>query len=432
MGHDKWKLFIHSYITRNIRDGHLSEALTNALKIKDMPGVAAQISLIYEGMGNLGEARVIQEEHHNSLLEHFSNQPSEESAFELILSFIARSRIQKRSGEVEEALSFLNQAYIIITSIIATSFLAEDTELLIIKSIICQDICESLLQQQAIEEAYQYCKEFNELIIRINTARPNETIIKSKLSTSYLFLGDYFYWKEEYNISLQYYLQANEIAKEIVTLNEDDSEYMTTLGLSFEKLGNVYDRLNDIPLSISCYEDYCRLMDALFRKHSDSSIFNFNLITSLQGVGLQYFRNMNYVKAMEYYDKCLPLIIQYEDQFTEVPEIKRAKAILYQHYGNLHNDRGDMKNAELNYIKMYMMFHELNIEFPNNRLYRDNYAFASCIWGLFQKEYSGKKAAFPYLINAQSIWTQLVNEFPLSVDYKHKLERILEINDELG
>ncbi len=217
--------------------------------------------------------------------------------------------------------------------------------------------------------------------------------------------------------ALPYFIEYNELFKQLFDENPDNESVKTSLAISYSKLGDVYQELGKYKESLNFFEKECELFSQLYSDNPQSANVKNGLAISYSKIGSAYQNIGEYNKAIQYIELDLKLTKELNEADQLNRNVKNALAVSYERLGDIYQALGQHEKA-LHFFRLReQIAKELYEIEPENNLFVEGFAISKYKLAITLKNLNNKESE-KYFNEWENLLKALNQDFPDSSKYK--------------
>ena len=301
----------------------------------------------------------------------------------------------------------------------------------------CATLIDSLNEQLDLnklhEDNYKYSTVFvrfaETVVAAFNAPDYNIALLSERIGTYHIEIGNL-------GKAISFYLNENELCKQLLQANPDDSYVKELLAISYSKLGDTHAALGNLDKALEFYEDDADLIKQLYDSYPTNAAFENCLAISYEKLGNTYAALGNLDKALAFYKQRYELGKQLYDSYPTNVEFKNSLAISYFKLGQAHAALGNLDKALAFYENDADLMEQLYDSYPMNVAFKNGLAISYEKLGQTHATLGNLDKALAFYKQRYELGKQLYDSYPTNVEFKNGLaisyEKLGEIHSALG
>jgi len=199
-------------------------------------------------------------------------------------------------------------------------------------------------------------------------------------------------------------------AGSIVNKIPDENE---TLAILCKSLGVYHSYTGDVTLSLIVYKKMYTIFQKMHESDVNNKDFKNGLAISYEKLGSTHTALGNLDKALTYFENETVLSKELYEAYPQNVSFKNGLAISYEKLGETHTALGNLDKALTYFEDRSKLGKELYEAYPQNVSFKNGLAISYARLGVFHRDnLKDTNEARISFIKAQSLWKELVQQFP--------------------
>lgn len=282
-----------------------------------------------------------------------------------------------KTGEADTALFFCREKYVVSKDLYMQNKNNYNDKRNF--SITCNILGDIYFEKSGFNKALAFYKEalkIRELENKtLNTEEqennPHNEEIQRDLTVSYNNLGDVYLKLNQIKKAASYYQKAFKI-REVLYQDSNDLNKLLDLSHSYNKLGEIAFLRKNYKQALEYYKLDIKNCETLYNKNADNLEVNQALVVAYIKIADVYHKFKNYKTAFNYYNKALKITRTISKSYNQLWELQYQSGILYFKLGDNYYQQKKIKTAVTNYEKSLPILETAykkdikNTEYSNN------------------------------------------------------------------
>src|SRR5262245_195530 len=221
-----------------------------------------------------------------------------------------------------------------------------------------------------LTQAYEGAKSARELILPLLQANPDDPKVLSLLYNSTWRMGDAIADRDlqptTQERALGEYLEAERLARRLVAMAPGDGGRQRNVVFTLQKIGDVYQGLQNWPRSIATYRDALMLMQRVVASNPGNRVWQRDLANTFSRLGQALAGNGELDAAMEQFREALRIRTELVQTDRNDDVLQSNLATSYRDIARLYARRGDLDAALAEYRRAIGIRDNLLIKDPAN------------------------------------------------------------------
>jgi len=186
-----------------------------------------------------------------------------------------------------------------------------------------------------------------------------------------------------------------------------------TLAILCQSLGVYHSYTGDVTLSLIMYKKMYTIFQKMHESDVNNKDFKNGLAISYSKLGETHTALGNLDKALTYFEDRSKLGKELYEAYPQNVSFKNGLAISYSKLGSTHTALGNLDKALTYFENETVLFEELYEAYPQNVSFKNGLAISYARLGVFHRDnLKDTNEARISFIKAQSLWKELVQQFP--------------------
>ena len=259
---------------------------------------------------------------------------------------------------------------------------------------------------------------------------------KNWMGLCYENLGDIAQKMGDLENAMSLYEKYKQIELQLIEDFPEESIYKGNLGVSYERLGDINSRLGNLEKALNYFEAYNQLEKELYESYPTDVRFKNSLAISYLKLGETYSSLGDLEKALQYFEDYNRLEKELYDTYPTNVNFKNGLAVSYSRLGETHSSLGDLKRA-LQYFEWdVQLTKEIYETYSTDVRFKNNLAISYLKLGETHSSLGNLKRALQYFEDYNRLEKELYDTYPTNVNFKNGLavsySRLGETHSSLG
>jgi tetratricopeptide (TPR) repeat protein len=274
---------------------------------------------------------------------------------------------------------------------------------------ILMTLAKILKKANMLEEAISQYEEAITLA-KLESNLKDEALCKFYIASIYMEKG-------QPDDALQYFIEYNDLFRQLFDKNPDNENIKTSLAISYSKLGDVYQELGKHDEALHFFEQECELFSQLHVANPKSTNVKNGLAISYSKIGSAYQNIGEYNKAIHYIEMDLKLTKELNEADKSNRNVKNALSVSYERLGDIYQALGQYEKALQFFRFREQIAKELYEVEPENNLFLEGFAISKYKLATTLKNLNNSESK-KYFNEWENLLKALNQDFPDSSKYK--------------
>lgn len=231
-----------------------------------------------------------------------------------------------------------------------------------------------LLEMGKRDAALQYYAESQDLIRESLKANPENTVLNNILAISLDNLGDVYRLAGEWEKALQYYRDSLELRRKFVEMNPENLEWLHDLSASMQFVGDTLFEVGDRENALLHYHEGLSLREKLLETDPENCVWMGDVAVSLNSVGDALVKEKKYQEALDFYRRSLGLMKKLSGIDPSNPHWQYELSIGLDNIGDMLSAIGKQQEALQNYLESRKIRQNLVTTDAENTMWQNSLA----------------------------------------------------------
>ncbi len=244
---------------------------------------------------------------------------------------------------------------------------------------------------------------------------------KNSLPFSYNKLGETYMALGNLPEALTFFEKDIELSKELHEAEPQNVSFKNGLAASYSKLGETHTALGNLPQGLDAYSMTNQMFEELHEAYPQNVSFKNSLAISYSKLGSTHTALGNLPQALTFFEQYNSLKKELHESFPQNVAFKNGLAISYSKLGETHSALGNLPQA-LTFFEQYNQLEkELYESYLQNVEFKNNLAISYQYLGITHSALGNLPKALTFFEQYNQLEKELHEAYPQNVEFKNNL-----------